>query len=747
MLVAGLMLATSAMHPVTAQPSSEASTKDHTSGDSFLLQSPTDFLAVDGDVAVADVNGDENLDFAIAGSDATFNPKTRLYLGDGSGAFTEASANLTGVFSTGTALFGDVNSDDNLDLIISGQTSSGSNAEAFLHTGDGTGGFTTPDTSFLNGHVTSLRDVNGDDKLDLITTEIESDDTANLKVFLGDGSGGFNESSTLLSGIDTEPPTTSLADVNGDNQLDLLVSVDLDPSFGANYVTRLYLGDGEGGFSEASANLTSLGEGDIAIEDFDNDGNRDLILSGESDQDGDGLLEPTTVVYRGDGAGGFTEVSSSGLESAESSSVSIADINEDGNLDLFLTGQTNNGEAITELYLGNDDITFTAFTQVDILPFKEGGHVFGDVDGDGNPGLLIAGTSRVGPQEETETRVYINPGRFPLSADTENVFEDGVFDFGRTGVDLDISGVSGSGQVTVNRFDDAPSNSEGITEDNVSKYRLTISAVDDLSFNSAQLRLAVSEFGGINDPTQVTIYKRDTEGTGEFDSLETTVGTNGTPDDISDDSLYATTDSFSEFVLASDSEPLPVELAGFDATTDDNAVQLSWSTASETNNAEFQVQRRLGEGANGQEGAWKTVGSVEGSGTTSQVQSYRFTDADLPYEADALTYRLRQVDTDGSAHLSETITVERGVTEVQLLGTSPNPAQQRATVRYALPEKQKASIRLYDILGRRVRTVANSAQEGRHQRTLDVGSLPSGVYFLRLRAGGETRTQKLTIVR
>jgi hypothetical protein len=87
------------------------------------------------------------------------------------------------------------------------------------------------------------------------------------------------------------------------------------------------------------------------------------------------------------------------------------------------------------------------------------------------------------------------------------------------------------------------------------------------------------------------------------------------------------------------------------------------------------------------------------------------------------------------------------VTDVQLLGTSPNPAQQRATVRYALPEKQKATIRLYDVLGRQVRTVLNGTQEGRQQRTLNVGSLPSGVYFLRLRAGDEIRTQKLTIAR
>ena len=107
--------------------------------------------------------------------------------------------------------------------------------------------------------------------------------------------------------------------------------------------------------------------------------------------------------------------------------------------------------------------------------------------------------------------------------------------------------------------------------------------------------------------------------------------------------------------------------------------------------------------------------------------------------------RLRQVNTDGSVPLSETITVERGVTEVQLLDTSPNPAQQRATVRYALPEKQKASIRLYEVLGRQVRTVFSGTQEGRHERTLDVNALPSGVHFLRLGEFPQPRSSAMDV--
>jgi surface protein len=361
-------------------------------------------------------------------------------------------------------------------------------------------------------------------------------------------------------------------------------------------------------------------------------------------------------------------------------------------------------------------------------------------------GLSLTVSSQYTPTGADERQAIIDNDNWTINDDgklaptasvTETVSSNGTVDFGSTGASIDFSGTSGSGDVTVEKIGTPPSN-ESIEKTNVSEYRLTI-ANSGLSFTDAEVRLDVSTLGGIDDPTKVTLYTRDTPGEGSFSSLSTSY-------DSGTNELTATTSSFSEFVLASDTEPLPVELAGFNAQMDGKKVRLTWSTASETNNAGFRIQRKAGNGEREGRGDWETIGREKGAGTTTESKSYRFTDDDLPYAADALTYRLRQVDTDGSASLSETITVERGVTEVQLLGTYPNPAQQRATVRYALPEKQKATIRLYDILGRRVRTVLNEEQEGRHQRTLDVGTLPSGVYFLRLRAGGETRTQKLTVV-
>lgn len=195
----------------------------------------------------------------------------------------------------------------------------------------------------------------------------------------------------------------------------------------------------------------------------------------------------------------------------------------------------------------------------------------------------------------------------------------------------------------------------------------------------------------------------------------------------------------------SDGSRLPVELAGFEATVDDGTVRLTWQTASETGNARFEVQRRAD--AKRGDGAWTAVGSVEGSGTTTEAQRYQFADEDLPYEANQLDYRLRQIDLDGSTQFSKTVTVERSVGEVELLGTYPNPVQSRVTVRYAVPERQEVTIQFHDILGRKVRTLVRSEKTGRHKHRVDVENLASGVYFLRLQAEGKMRTQKLTLVR
>ena len=183
----------------------------------------------------------------------------------------------------------------------------------------------------------------------------------------------------------------------------------------------------------------------------------------------------------------------------------------------------------------------------------------------------------------------------------------------------------------------------------------------------------------------------------------------------------------------------------------ESTVRLRWQTASEASNAGFRVQRRA-EG-----GSWTDLQFVEGAGTTSEPQTYRFTDADLPYAADSMFYRLKQIDTDGTTSLTDPITIGRGgPAGLELLGTAPNPASRQVTVRYGIPEaiasetRGPAWLRLYDLLGRQVRSVrlgGSGTVAGRHKRGLDVSDLAPGTYVMRLEAWWQAATRKVTIVR
>ncbi len=188
---------------------------------------------------------------------------------------------------------------------------------------------------------------------------------------------------------------------------------------------------------------------------------------------------------------------------------------------------------------------------------------------------------------------------------------------------------------------------------------------------------------------------------------------------------------------------LPVELTRFGAQLDAGRAVLQWQTAGETNNAGFEVQQRA-PGAT----AFRRLGFVEGAGTTSAPQTYRFeTDALAP---GAYAFRLRQVDFDGASALSPVVELSvapaGGLT---LGGAFPNPVAARATLRLTLDRTQRVTVALYDVLGRRVRTLHDGELAGAttHDVAVEAAGLASGVYLVRVTGAAGTATRRLTVVR
>jgi hypothetical protein len=192
--------------------------------------------------------------------------------------------------------------------------------------------------------------------------------------------------------------------------------------------------------------------------------------------------------------------------------------------------------------------------------------------------------------------------------------------------------------------------------------------------------------------------------------------------------------------------PLPVELVSLDGTTaGEKAVRLTWQTASETNNAGFEVQRKV------EESAWQQVGYVESKaegGTTTEAQSYQFTAEDI--SVGTHQFRLKQVDLDGSSQVHGPISVDVQMQKALKLTTpAPNPVSSTTTFSFAVKEQAEATVTVYDMLGRRVATLYDGTPTpGQQQRVqMDASTLPSGPYLLRLRAAGRTETQRVTVLR
>jgi hypothetical protein len=191
---------------------------------------------------------------------------------------------------------------------------------------------------------------------------------------------------------------------------------------------------------------------------------------------------------------------------------------------------------------------------------------------------------------------------------------------------------------------------------------------------------------------------------------------------------------------------LPVELATFDAVRSGSTVELSWQTASETNNAGFYVQRET------ESKQWTDLGFVEskaGNGTTDRARSYRYVVED-ELAPGTHRFRLKQVDLDGTPHPSRVEPVEVRMDEaLSLSAPAPNPASGQARVQFAVQESAETTIAVYNVLGQRVKTLYEGTPQAEQAETLalDASTLSSGTYFVRMQVEGKTVSQRLTVVK
>jgi photosystem II stability/assembly factor-like uncharacterized protein len=192
--------------------------------------------------------------------------------------------------------------------------------------------------------------------------------------------------------------------------------------------------------------------------------------------------------------------------------------------------------------------------------------------------------------------------------------------------------------------------------------------------------------------------------------------------------------------------PLPVELVSFTGSVEEANVSLRWITSTQLNNKGFEVERKQGS-----EG-YQTLIFIKGDGTTTEQKLYSYTDKGL--EIGNYTYRLKQIDYDGSVNYLNEINVSvNNPAEFSLLQNYPNPFNPSTTINYSLPQNASVKLVVYDILGKEVRTLVNSREDaGRYQVQWNGlnnsgHAVSTGIYIYRINAGDFVHQKKMMFMK
>lgn len=489
---------------------------------------------------------------------------------------------------------------------------------------------------------------------------------------------------------------------------------------------RLYRNTGGGTFTDVDAGVEGVYGGAIAVGDYDNDGDEDMLLLG--------LAEPgvhVTRLYRND-HGSFVEQETAFPQLAYGDAQWV-DFDADGDLDLSLAGTTAEGRFVTELYRNGGSDGF-ARMPVDLPGYAFSALDWGDFDNDGDLDLVLSGaTLSLIEFLSPEIGIYVNEnGRFiQLRADLRPVFYGGVSwgDYDNDG-DLDLF-VMGGSDVANGRVGTAYENHNGSFTG-----RLKVPGVSTSAFvlgdydNDDDLDILATGSNSTLAPL-VRIYRNNGAKTNAPPSP---------PDDLSS-SVQGTTVTLAWSRGADDRTPargLTYNLRVGTAPGRGDVVSAA---------ADPETGRRWKPGRGNMDSAVRTrLGGLARGDYYWAVQSVDHSFIGSAFAAEgAFTIT---ADKDFVTGVEEAQPVE-----VVLRPGFPNPFSEQTTLRYAVPETGPVTLIVYNILGARVRHLVEGVQSaGSHQVSWegrdDTGrTLGPGVYFVRMQASGAVRVQRLTVVR
>jgi hypothetical protein len=549
-------------------------------------------------------------------------------------------------------------------------------------------------------------DLDGDGAPDALSASLADDKIAWYENQVGENGAdadGFGGGRVITTNVELAKDVHA-ADLNGDGNLDVLSASSFDDRV-AWYENQIGEAgaDSDGFGPQRTISTSAEGAQSIYVADVDGDGDGDVLTAASA---GDKVVWYENKIGEGGESFGPEQVITTSAETAYS--VFAADLDGDGDPDVLSASSFDDKVAWYENQIGGAEADADGFGSQHVITTDADGAVAvyaTDLDEDGAPDVLSASS-----YDDTVAWHENQIGDPTADADgfgTEQIITtDANYASSVFGTDLDRDG-------------DA----------------------DVLFTSRADSRVAwhenqIGEEGGDGDGFGIgktittnaaeaqSVYGSDLSGNGRADVLSAS---------SNDDKVawYENT-----------SGTLPVELASFKGRpTSSGTVRLIWETATESQNAGFEVQRESERG-------FETIGFVEGGGTTTEPTRYTYTAEGLG--PGTHVFRLKQLDFDGSTRLTDPVSVDIQMQEAATLATpAPNPASNSAALSFAVKERAKTTVALHNTLGQRVATLYEGTPPAGEKQTIHINAsgLPSGTYFLRLRTGRQTRTRRLTVVR
>jgi len=361
-----------------------------------------------------DFDQDSQLDALLTGQRIGGSYFADIFQNSG-GSFSSLGAGLTAVGSgngTNRGAWGDFDNDGDLDVVITGISGGGLVTELYQNNSGSFSQMTITGSPFIGVAFSSVAwgDFDNDGDLDLFVTGYGSGNQRVATVYRNDGPNG---SAWEFTDIDPLPGATitkvgwsdgAWGDYDKDGDMDLIVTgytlIGINPS------TRLYRNDGGTLVPAGSTGLLNLGQGSVAWGDCNNDGWLDLAITG-FDQNG----QRNFRIYLNNGSTVSPNPSplfqqSASYQGVSDGSVAWGDYNNDGNLDLVVTGLYATSTPMAKVYRGNGNGTLTEDLNGGLVPVYQSQAVWGDYDNDGRLDILLSG--RGTGLNDIYSRVYRN---------------------------------------------------------------------------------------------------------------------------------------------------------------------------------------------------------------------------------------------------------------------------------------------------------------------------------------------------